>query len=166
MVASGTPTTDAGELETMGPIDYLVLEWPAGRMTGEAAPLLVDLVERGLIRILDLVFVRKDLDGSVRGLEVADFDGDERLDLAVFEGASSGLLGQDDIDEAGAALAPGAAAGILIYENVWAAPFAVALRRAGAQLVASGRIPVQAVLAALDAAEEPRHLDTTSEKRD
>jgi hypothetical protein len=133
----------------MGPIDYLVVEFPAGRVTGEAMPLLVDLVDRGTIRILDLVFVKRHLDGTVRGLAIADLDGDERLDLAVFEGASSGLLGQDDIDEAGAVLAPGAVAGLLVYENAWAAPFAVALRRAGGQLVATGRIPVQAIVAAL-----------------
>ncbi|MBK3626554.1 DUF1269 domain-containing protein [Streptomyces sp. MBT49] len=134
----------------MGPIDYLVVEFPGNRMTGEGFPLLVDLVDRGLIRILDLLFVRKDEDGSVVGMEIADLTGDGALDLAVFEGASSGLLGQDDIAEAGGALEPGNSAAILVYENLWAAPFAAALRRGGAQLVASGRIPVPAVLAALD----------------
>jgi hypothetical protein len=143
----------AEELDEMGPIDYLVVEFPGNKMTGEAFPLLVDLVDRGLVRILDLVFVRKDEDGSVAGLELADLDGDGQLDLAVFEGASSGLLGEDDIQEAGNALQPGSSAGILVYENVWAGPFAAAVRRSGGQLVASGRIPVQAVLAALDAAE-------------
>lgn len=110
-------------------------------------------MDRGVIRILDLLFVRKDDDGSVVGLELADLDGDGKLDLSVFEGVSSGLLGQDDIEEAGMALEPGNAAGILVYENLWAAPFARALRRGGAQLVAGGRIPVQALLASLDAAE-------------
>ncbi|MFJ8019165.1 DUF6325 family protein [Streptomyces sp. NPDC096311] len=137
----------------MGPIDYLVVEFPGNRMTGEGLPLLVDLVDRGVIRILDLMFVRKEEDGSVVGLEIADLTGDGALDLAVFEGASSGLLGEDDIEEAGSALEPGNSAGILVYENLWAAPFATALRRGGAQLVASGRIPVPAVLAALDATE-------------
>ncbi|WP_406841365.1 DUF6325 family protein [Streptomyces sp. AHU1] len=137
----------------MGPIDYIVVEFPGNRMTGEGLPILVDLVDRGLIRILDLLFVRKDEDGSVVGMEIADFDGDGALDLAVFEGASSGLLGEDDIEEAGKALEPGNSAGILVYENVWAAPFAAALRRGGAQLVASGRIPVPAVLAALEETE-------------
>src|SRR6266545_6424477 len=141
------------DLEHMGPVDYLVVEFPGSRMTGEGLPLLVDLVDRGIIRILDLVFVKKELDGSVAGLAVADFDKDGKLDLAVFEGASSGLVDQDDIDEAGGVLEPGSSAGILIYENRWAAPFARALRRGGGQLVASGRIPVQALLAALDAAE-------------
>ncbi|MCX4615946.1 MULTISPECIES: DUF6325 family protein [Streptomyces] len=137
----------------MGPIDYIVVEFPGNRMTGEGLPLLVDLVDRGVIRILDLMFVRKEEDGSVVGMEIADFTGDGALDLAVFEGASSGLLGEDDIEEAGSALEPGNSAGILVYENLWAAPFATALRRGGAQLVASGRIPVPAVLAALDATE-------------
>ena len=136
-----------------GPIDYLVVEFPGNRMTGEGFPLLVDLVDRGLIRILDLTFIRKDADGSVTGLEIGDLTGDGQLDLAVFEGASSGLLGQDDLEEAAAALEPGNSAGVLIYENLWAAPFAAALRRGGAELVASGRIPVPAVLAALDATE-------------
>ncbi|QIY69349.1 DUF6325 family protein [Streptomyces sp. RLB1-33] len=137
----------------MGPIDYIVVEFPGNRMTGEGLPLLVDLVDRGLIRILDLMFVRKEEDGSVVGLEIADLTGDGALDLAVFEGASSGLLGEDDIEEAASALEPGNSAGILVYENLWAAPFATALRRGGAQMVASGRIPVPAVLAALDATE-------------
>ncbi|MET9907651.1 DUF6325 family protein [Streptomyces sp. NPDC006476] len=141
------------QFDDMGPIDYVVVEFPGNRMTGEAFPLLVDLVDRGIIRILDLRFIRKDEDGSVTALEIADLTGDGRLDLAVFEGASSDLLGQDDLEEAAAAVEPGNSAGLLVYENLWAAPFASALRRAGAQLVASGRLNVQAVLAALEAAE-------------
>jgi len=141
------------DLEDMGPIDYLVVEFPGSRMTGEGLPLLVDLVDRGIIRILDLVFIKKELDGSVRGLALADLDNDGQLDLAVFEGASSGLLDQGDLDEAGGVLEPGSSAGLLVYENRWAAPFAKALRRGGAQVVANGRIPVQALLAALDATE-------------
>ena len=144
----------ADDVDELGPIDYLVVEFPGSRMTGEGLPLLVDLVEKGIIRILDLVFVKKETDGSVKGLVLADLDGDGALDLAVFEGASSGLLDEDDIAEAGAVLEPGSSAGILIYENVWAAPFASALRRGGAQLVANGRIPVQGLLAAVEAAEE------------
>ena len=141
------------DLEQMGPVDYLVVEFPGSRMTGEGLPLLVDLVDRGIIRILDLVFVKKELDGSMKGMAITDLDHDGKLDLAVFEGASSGLLDEDDIADAGGVLEPGSSAGILVYENVWAAPFATALRRGGAQLVASGRIPVQALLAAIDAAE-------------
>jgi hypothetical protein len=140
-------------LDETGPIDYVVIEFPGNRMTGEGFPLLIDLVESGIIRILDLKFVTRKLDGSVTAVEIADFDGDGQLDLAVFEGASSGLIGDDDVDEASSIIEPGNSAGIIVYENVWAAPFAAALRRGGAQLVASGRIPVQAILAALDATE-------------
>jgi hypothetical protein len=145
----------------MGPIDYLVIEWPGRQPTGEAAPFLVDLVERGLIRILDLAFIAKAEDGSVAGLEISDL-GQEVEELKVFEGASSGLLSEDDTAEAAAALEPGTSAALLVFENAWAAPFASALRRSGAQLVASGRIPVQAVLAALEAAEEAEAAGTKS----
>ena len=139
----------------LGPIDYLVVEWPPDKQpTGEAMPLLVDLVDRGLIRILDLAFVRKETDGTVVGLDFQDLDLDGNPDLAVFEGASSGLIGEDDYSDAEAALEPGSSAAILIYENTWAAPFATALRKSGAQLVANGRIPVNAIIAALDELEQ------------
>ena len=137
----------------LGPIDYLVVEWPAGTQpSGEGLPLLVDLVDRGIIRVLDIAFVRKEEDGSVVGLDLTELDGDPVL--TVFEGAASGLLGDDDYAEAGAALEPGCSAALLVYENTWAAPFASALRRSGAQLVANGRIPVNALLAALDDLEK------------
>lgn len=142
--------------DELGPIDYLVVEFPGSRFTGEAMPLLIDLVDRGLIRILDLVLVKKEMDGTIRGLAIEDLDAGERVELAVFEGASSGMLGDQDVAEAGAVLEPGSSAGILVYENRWAAPFAAALRRTGAQLVASGRIPVPEVLAALEAADTGR----------
>ena len=141
------------DLDEMGPIDYIVVEFPGSKMNGEAFPHLIDLVDRGIVRILDLVFVTKELDGSVKGIAIADLDDDGELDLAVFEGASSGLIGDDDIEEAGGILEPGSSAGILVYENVWAGPFAAAVRRGGGQLVASGRIPIQAMLAALEAAD-------------
>jgi hypothetical protein len=143
----------SSETDETGPIDYLVVEFPGNRMTGEGLPLLVDLVDRGIIRILDLVFVRKDEDGTVAGVELSELTGDGHDELAVFEGVSSGLLGRDDIDEVSAVLEPGSAAGIVIYENAWAGPFAAALRRSGGRLVAGGRIPVQELLASLDAAE-------------
>ncbi|MFJ7905470.1 DUF6325 family protein [Kitasatospora sp. NPDC096204] len=139
------------DLAETGPIDYLVVEFPGNRMTGEALPLLIDLVDRGLIRILDFAFVRKDTDGTVAGMEIADFDGDGRLDLAVFEGVGSGLLDEDDLSEAAGVIEPGNSAGVLIYENTWAAPFAAALRRSGAQVVASGRVPMQELMQSLDA---------------
>ncbi|WP_240528750.1 DUF6325 family protein [Streptomyces humi] len=140
-------------VEEMGPVDYLVIEFPGNRMTGEAFPLLVDLADRRVVRILDLAFLRKDADGSVTALEVRDL-GDDAAELTVFEGASSGLLDEGDLAEAGNALEPGNSAAVLVYENLWAAPLAGALRRSGAQLVASGRIPVQALLASLDAVDE------------
>jgi hypothetical protein len=148
-------------LEETGPIDYLIVEFPGNRMTGEGFPLLLDLVDSGTIRILDLVFATRDTDGSLSVLRVSDLDGDGELDLSVFEGAASGLLGPDDLDEAASAIEPGNSAGILIYENTWAAPFAAALRRSGAQLVASGRIPVQAILAALEATEALEAAEVT-----
>lgn len=141
------------DLIETGPIDYLVVEFPSEGMKGEGLPLLVDLVDRGIIRILDLLFVTKQADGSIVGLDIADFDADGQLDLAVFEGASSGLLGDDDLAEAGAAMEVGTAAGVIVYENLWAAPFATALRRNGARVVASGRIPVEAVVETLEALE-------------
>ncbi len=141
------PQLATDELE-IGPIDYLVVEFPGNRMTGEGWPLLVDLVDRGVIRLLDLVFIRKEEDGSVSGLSLQELGGEE-VDLTIFEGASSGLLGEDDLVEAAKAVEPGSSAGVMIYENTWAAPFASALRRGGAQLVAYGRVPVQDILAAL-----------------
>jgi len=139
------------DIEEMGPIDYLVVEFPGNKMTGEGLPLLIDLVDRGIIRILDFAFVMKELDGSVHAIAISDFDGDGQLDLTAFEGVSSGLLDEGDLADAGGVLEAGSSAGVLVYENVWAGPFAAALRRGGGQLVASGRIPVQALLAAVDA---------------
>jgi len=137
------------DIEEMGPVDWILVEF-SGPPTGAAAPYLLDLVERGLIRILDLVLVNKDADGTLTVLELADVDGDGELDLTVFEGVRSGLLGEDDVAEAGEAMEPGTSGVFLLYENLWAAPFAVAVRKAGGQLVASGRIPVQSIIAALD----------------
>lgn len=143
--------TDQDHIE-MGPVDYIVVEWPDRQPTGEAVPHLVDLVDRGIIRIIDLAFISKEEDGSVARLELADL-GDAVEAYAVFEGASSGLLSDEDTDEAANALEPGTSAAVLVYENRWAAPFATALRGSGAQLVAGGRIPIEAIAAALDATE-------------
>jgi len=140
------------EIAELGPIDYLLIEWTDRQPTGEAVPHLIDLVDRGLIRILDLAFIAKGEDGSVAALELADVAGEVEA-FAAFEGAASGLVSDEDIGEAGAALEPGTSAALLVYENRWAAPLAAALRNSGAQLVAGGRIPVEDVLAALDAAE-------------
>ena len=139
-------------LEEMGPIDYIVLEWPGKQPDGSVVPLILDAVDRGLIRVLDVAIMAKGDDGSVAALDLADLNDDE-TGFAEFDGASAGLLGQEDLEEAAAALQPGTSAAVLVWENRWAAPIAVALRRSGGQLVASGRIPVQAILASLDAVE-------------
>jgi uncharacterized membrane protein len=136
----------------IGPIDYLLVEWPGKQPNGEVAPHLVDLVDRGLIRILDLVFIAKDEEGNVGALELADLGG-EVTELAIFEGAASGLLDDEDVEEAGGVLAPGTSAALLVFENSWAAPFVAAVRNSGGELVASGRIPAEDILAALDAVE-------------
>ena len=136
----------------VGPIDYVLIEWRGRQPNGEAMPHIIDLVERGVIRILDVAFIAKEEDGSVAGIELADL-GDGGAQLSVFEGASSGLISDEDVGEAAGALEPGTSAALLVFENTWAAPFATAVRSSGGQLAASGRIPVQAVLAALDAAE-------------
>jgi hypothetical protein len=140
------------DLSEMGPIDYVLIEWPDRQPDGRAVPHLVDLVDRGIIRLLDLTFITKGEDGSVAAVEIADL-GEGAEEFAVFEGASSGLLTDDDTSEAAGALEPGTSAVLLVYENSWAAPFAIAVRESGGQLVASGRIPIQAMLAALEAAE-------------
>jgi hypothetical protein len=141
----------AERLYEMGPIDYVVIEWPREQPTGEAAPKLIELADRGIIRIIDIAFVGKDAGGAVYAMELSDFDGDGSF--AAFEGASTGIIGNDDLEDAGNALEPGTSAAVLIWENRWAAPIAVALRESGAQLVASGRIPVQGIIAALDATD-------------
>jgi hypothetical protein len=143
------------QLDEMGPVDYVVLEWTDDQpASGEVQPLLLDLVDRGIIRILDIAFLAKSQDGSVMVLEAGGGGlGQLAAAFAEFEGASSGLLGEDDLQEAAAALNPGTSAAVLVWENRWAAPVAAALRRSGGQLVASGRLPVQAILASLDAVE-------------
>ena len=141
------------ELDIMGPVDYIVVEFPDARLTGDAFQRLLDLVDGGLVRVLDLVTLRKEQDGSVTVMEIADLDGDGQLDVRVLEGASSGLVDLDDIAEAAGVIEPGSSAAVLLYENLWAIPFVTALRRAGAELVAGGRVPVADLLDALDATE-------------
>ena len=143
---SGGMTED---IENMGPIDYLIVEFPGNRMTGEGIPLLLDLVEKGTIRIIDLAYFRKDLDGTITTVKIEDLDDEGARQFEVFEGASTGLLENDDFAEAAQAVEPGNSAGIIVYENRWAAPLAAAWRKGGAQVVAYGRIPVPAMLAAL-----------------
>jgi hypothetical protein len=144
------------ELE-LGPVDIVVIGFPADApRTGESIPLFVDLVDRGVIRVLDVLAVQKNADGSVSGLAIADLDGDGVPDLAVFEGASTGLLGDEDAESAGEVLLPGEAAVLICFENTWAAPFATSVRRNGGRVLAFERVSPQDLLdtvAALDAAE-------------
>ncbi len=145
------------DIEEMGPIDWVLIEFDKP-LTGEAAPPLLDLVERGLIRILDIMFIRKAADGTVAAVEISDF-GDEGVHMEAFVGASSGLLGDEDIDAAGDALESDTRAIMVVYENVWLAPFAVAVRKAGGRLIDQGRIPVQSIVAALDELDELDKLE-------
>jgi hypothetical protein len=159
-MAAGTMTSTRKEesvsleeqLEEMGPIDYIVLEWPGKQPDGSVAPLIVDLVDRGIIRILDIAFMVKGEDGSVAAVDISAVNCGGG-GWGEFDGASTGLLGDEDVQEAANALEPGTSAAVLVWENRWAAPVAVALRKSGGQLVASGRLPVQAILASLEAAE-------------
>jgi hypothetical protein len=144
---------EAATLDQMGPVDYFVIGFENERMSGEAFPMLLDLVDRGIIRILDLAFIRKEADGRVTMLSQVDLERMEVLEAALFDGVASGVLGPDDLEEAAQALEPGTSAGVLVYENVWAAPFASALRRAGGYVAATGHIPIQELVAALDAVE-------------
>jgi hypothetical protein len=143
----------AADGNEIGPIDYLLVEWPGRQPNGEVAPQLLDLVDRGLINILDLTFLTKAEDGTIAALEISDVGG-EVVELSVFEGASSGLLSEDDLQEAGSALEPGTSAALLIYENAWAAPFATAVRASGGQLVARGHVPTEDLIATLDELDE------------
>ena len=140
--------------DELGPVDIVVIAYPAGApMTGDAVPIFVDLVERGIIRVLDVLFVIQNEDGTVSGFEATDLDGDSIGDLKVFEGASTGLLGEDDVASVGEALDPGTAAVMIVYENRWAAPFAAAVRRNGGVLVANHRITAQELMDAIDTAD-------------
>ena len=140
--------------DELGPIDIVVIAYPAGApMTGDAVPIFVDLVDRGIIRVLDVLFVIQNVDGTVSGFEATDLDGDSIGDLKVFEGASTGLLGEDDVASVGETLEPGTAAVMIVYENRWAAPFAAAVRRNGGVLVANHRITAQELMDAIDTAD-------------
>jgi uncharacterized protein DUF6325 len=143
----------ADEADVMGPVSYLIVEFPGNKMTGEGLPVLVDLVDRGVIRILDLLFVTRDTDGSIEAVELRDLDGDGELDLTIFEGASSGLLDESDLADASSVIEPGSSAAILIFENRWATEFVQALRRGGAELVAAGYIPQDDLALSLEQTE-------------
>jgi len=140
--------------EEMGAIDIAVIGYPAGApMTGEAVPLLMDLVERGIIRVLDVLFVIKGSDGTFSGFAARDLDDKGVGDYAAFEGASSGLLTDADTETVAESMEPGSGAVMIMYENRWSASLAAAVRRNGGQLIATERIPVQALIGALETAE-------------
>ncbi|MBV8711206.1 MAG: hypothetical protein JOY56_05485 [Solirubrobacterales bacterium] len=141
--------------ELLGPIDFLAVEWPGQHVTGEGFKLLYDLVERGIIRVLDLEFIAKAPDGTVRKVALGDLEHQGETDITIWDGASSGLLDQADIDEVAAAIEPDSLAGVLVYENVWAVPMWTALERSTARLIGSGRIASDDLVAALDATESP-----------
>ncbi len=143
------------DVDELGPVDYVVVEFPANKanFSGEMATELAALIARGVIRVLDLLILKKDLDGSVEAFESHDFGDSDLAELIELETELAMLLAADDVEAIGAALEPGTVAAVLIWENVWAAPFGAAARRSGGQLVASGRIPIQAIAAAVEADE-------------
>jgi hypothetical protein len=144
--------TEAPEaLDELGPVDWIVVEFPGSRFTGEIAPILDDLVERGTVRVLDLVLIRKGEDGELEFFELSDLDESEIGSLRAYETELATLLSEDDVNAVAASVEPGSTAALLVWENRWAAPFGSAVRRAGGQLVASGRIPIQTLLAAVEA---------------
>jgi hypothetical protein len=144
------------ELDELGPVDYLVVEFPADKanFTGEIAAALTDLVDRGTVRVLDLLMLTKESDGSIDAVELSDLDESLAGELRKLETEVAHLPNEDDVAHLAAAMEPGTIAAALVWENSWAAPFGSAVRRAGGQLVASGRIPIQAILAAVEADAE------------
>jgi len=140
----------------LGPVDVVVIGYPSGAsMRGEAIPILLDLVDRGIIRVLDALFVKKEADGTFSGFDLADLDEDTAGDLTVFAGATTGLLDDDDVALAAGEIEPGTAAVMIVYENRWAAPFIAAVRLNGGVLIANQRIGVQELIDAMGAAETP-----------
>jgi hypothetical protein len=138
-------------LDELGPVDYAIVEFPAGasNFTGEMAAELLSLVDRGIIRVIDILILVKDDDGSVEALELSDVP--ELGELQTLETELAELLAADDVDNLAAAMDPGSTAGVIIWENLWVAPFAAAARRSGGQLIANGRIPIQAIIASIEA---------------
>jgi hypothetical protein len=141
-------------IDELGPVDWIVVEFPGSKFNGEIAPTIRDLVQRDLIRVLDLLILKKDADGSLEAFELSDLDPSEVGDLRSYEAELAMLLSEEDVTAVANAVEPGSSAAVLVWENLWAAPFASAVRRSGGQLVASGRIPIQAILAAIEADDE------------
>lgn len=137
-------------IDQLGPVDYLVVEFPGSNFNGEIMPELVSLVQRGIVRVLDLVLIKKEEDGSYDAFEFDDIEDGVLGELRELERELADVLSADDVASVAEALEPGSTAGLLVYENLWAAPFASAVRRSGGQLIADGRIPVQALIAALE----------------
>jgi hypothetical protein len=137
-------------IDEFGPVDYIVVEFPGSKFNGEIAPALLDLVDRGIVRVLDLIMIVKEADGSFDAIEISDLDESEAGQLRRLETHIAELLSEEDVVSLAAAIEPGSTAALLVYENKWAAPFATAVRHAGGQLVANGRIPIQALVAALE----------------
>jgi Family of unknown function (DUF6325) len=142
------------QVDELGPVDYIVVEFPGSKFSGEIAPALRDLVDRGLVRVLDLLVLKKEEDGTIEAFELSDLEDTEIGELRRHEGELAMLLSEDDVKAVAAAIDPGTTAGVLVWENSWAAPFASAVRHSGGQLVASGRIPIQALVAAIEADED------------
>jgi hypothetical protein len=140
-------------IDELGPVDWIVVEFPGSKFNGEVAPVLKDYVDRGLIRILDLLILKKDADGSFEAFETSDLDDSEIGDLRGYETELAMLLSEQDVIDLAETVEPGSSAAVLVWENLWAAPFGTAVRHAGGQLTASGRIPIQAVIAAIEADE-------------
>jgi Family of unknown function (DUF6325) len=160
MASTPTSLTRASEedrtsLDQLGPVDYIVVEFPAGasNFTGEMAKELLAMVDSGTIRVIDVLILTKNEDGSVEAIELSDIE--DLGPLQAVEGELAELLAADDVDHLAAAMEPGSTAGVLIWENLWAAPFASAVRRSGGQLIANGRIPIQAIIASIDADRAP-----------
>jgi Family of unknown function (DUF6325) len=141
-------------VDELGPVDWIVVEFPGSRFKGEIVPELQTLVERNIVRVLDLLLMKKDADGTLEAFELSDLDDSELGALRSYETELAMLLSEDDVTSIAAAVEPGSTAAVLVWENLWAAPFGSAVRRAGGQLVASGRIPVQALLAVLEEDDE------------
>jgi hypothetical protein len=144
----------AESVDELGPVDWIVVEFPGTKFNGEIAPVMKDLEDRGLVRILDLLILKKDEDGSLEALEASDVDESELGALRAYESALAMVLSEQDVSDLAEVIAPGSSAAVLVWENLWAAPFGTAVRHSGGQLVASGRIPTQAVLAAMEADAE------------
>jgi hypothetical protein len=137
----------------VGPIDYLALSFPGARFTGDGLEALLDLVDRGIVQILDLRVVKREMDGTVTAIALTDLDGDGTLDVAAFDGVESGLLGDDDLGKVASLIEPGDAVGLLVYENTWARRFVSAMAAAGAEVIASARVPAADIVARLDELE-------------